>query len=72
MRIDQLIAFHRTFGSCVLGPPQKNYFFAVPRRGSFGRMLTMQLEPPKPVASMVSVPLTSHCGPGDVAVAATT
>ena len=25
-----------------------------------------------PGASMVSVPLTSHCGPGDVAVAATT
>ena len=45
--MDQLIAFHRIFGSCVLGPPQKDYFFAVPWRGSFGRILTMQLEPPK-------------------------
>ena len=49
MKIDQLFAFHRIFGSCVLGPPQKNFFFAVPRRGSFGGILTMQLEPPKPV-----------------------
>ena len=48
--MDQLIAFHRIFGSCVLGPPQKDYFFAVPWRGSFGRILTMQLEPPKKVA----------------------
>ena len=45
--MDQLIAFHRTFGSCVLGLPQKDYFFAVPWRGSFGRIWTMQLEPPK-------------------------
>ena len=45
--MDQLIAFHRIFGSCVLGPPQKDYFFAVPWRESFGRILTMQLEPPK-------------------------
>ena len=45
--MDQLIAFHGIFGSCVLGSPQKDYFFAVPRRGSFGRILTMQLEPPK-------------------------
>ena len=45
--MDQLIAFHRIFGSCVLGPPGKDYFFAVPWRGSFGRNLTMQLEPPK-------------------------
>ena len=43
----QLIAFHRNFGSFVLGPPEKDYFFAVPWRGSFGRILTMQLEPPK-------------------------
>ena len=28
-------------------PPQKDYFFAVPWRGSFGHILTMQLEPPK-------------------------
>ena len=45
--MDQLIAFHGIFGSCVLRPPQKDYFFAVPWRGSFGRILTMQLEPPK-------------------------
>ena len=45
--MDQLIAFHGIFGSCVLGPPQKDYFFAVPWRGSFGRILTMQLELPK-------------------------
>ena len=45
--------FHRIFGSCVLGPPQKDYFFAVPWRGSFGRILTMQLEPPKPVPSAI-------------------
>ena len=45
--MDQLIAFHRIFGSCVLRPPQKDFFFAVPWRGSFGRILTMQLEPPK-------------------------
>ena len=44
-----LIAFHSIFGSSVLGPPQKDYFFNVPRRGSFGRILTMQLEPPKPL-----------------------
>ena len=45
--MDQLIAFHRILGSCVLGSPQKDYFFAVPWRGSFGHILTMQLEPPK-------------------------
>ena len=45
--MDQLIAFHRMFGSCVLRPPEKDYFFAVPWGGSFGRILTMQLEPPK-------------------------
>ena len=39
--------FSRIFGSCVLRPPQKDYFFAVPWTGSFGRILTMQLEPPK-------------------------
>ena len=44
------MAFHRIFGSCVLGPPGKDYFFAVPWRGSFGRILTMQLEPPKTYA----------------------
>ena len=27
--------------------PKKNYFFAVPRRGSFGHILTMQLGPSK-------------------------
>ena len=47
MKMDQLIAFYGIFGSCVFGPPQKNFFSAVPRRGSFGRILTMQLEPPK-------------------------
>ena len=47
MKMDQLIAFYRIFGSCDLGPPQKNYFFAVRQGGSFGRILTMQLEPPK-------------------------
>ena len=47
MKMDQLIAFCRIFGSCVFGSPQKNFFFAVPRRGSFGHILTMQLEPPK-------------------------
>ena len=41
------MAFHGIFGSCVLRPPQKDYFFAVPWRGRFGRILTMQLEPPK-------------------------
>ena len=45
--MDQLIAFYGIFGSCVLRPPQKDYFLAVPWRGSFGRILTMQLEPPK-------------------------
>ena len=47
--MDQLIAFHSIFGSCVLGPLQKDYFFAVPWRGSFGHILTMQLRPPKPL-----------------------
>ena len=51
-----LTTFHRIFGSCVLRPPRKNYFFAVPRRGSFGRILTMQLEPPK-------TSTTRSCGP---------
>ena len=51
--MDQLIAFHRIFSSCVLGPPQKDYFFAVPWRGSFGRILTVQLEPPKPVGDFL-------------------
>ena len=32
---------------CFRSPPQKDYFFAVPWRGSFGRILIMQLEPPK-------------------------
>ena len=45
--MDQLIACHRIFGSCVLGPPQNDYFYGLPWRGSFGRILTMQLEPPK-------------------------
>ena len=45
--MDKLIAFHGLFGSCVLLSPQKDYFFAVPWRGGFGRILTMQLEPPK-------------------------
>ena len=49
--MDQLIAFHRTFGSCVLGPPQKDYSFAVPWRGSFGHILTMQLERTKKEAA---------------------
>ena len=57
MKMDRLIAFHRTFGSCVLGPPEKNYFFAVPRRGSLGRILTMQLEPPKDVRPSTFVKL---------------
>ena len=47
MKMEQLIAFYGIFGSCVFGSPQKNFFSAVPRRGSFGRILTMQLEPPK-------------------------
>ena len=51
--MDQLIAFHGIFGSCVLRPPQKDYFFAVPWRGSFGRILTMQLGPPKQVEEAV-------------------
>ena len=29
--------------------PPKDLFFAVPWRGSFGRILTMQLEPPEPL-----------------------
>ena len=45
--MDQLIAFCGFFGSCVFGSPQKNFFFAVPRRGSFEYILTMLLEPPK-------------------------
>ena len=53
--MDQLIAFHGIFGSCVLRPPQKDYFFAVPCRGSFGRILTMQLEPPKYLDGHLSV-----------------
>ena len=44
------------FTSCVLGPPQKEYFFAVPWRGSFGRILTMQIEPPKTYNSAVRLP----------------
>ena len=32
---------------CFRSPPKTDYFFAVPPRGSFGRILTMQLEPPK-------------------------
>ena len=47
MKMDQLIAFGGFFGSCVFRSPQKNYFFAVPRRCSFGQIFTMQLEPPK-------------------------
>ena len=51
-KMDELIAFHRIFGSCVLRCPQKDHSFAVPWRGSFGRILTMQLEPPKLVACL--------------------
>ena len=40
--------FLRDFGFLrFTPPPQKDYFLAVPWRGSFGRILTMQLEPPK-------------------------
>ena len=47
MKMDQLIAFCGIFGSCFFGSPRKNHFFTVPRRGNFGYILTMQLEPPK-------------------------
>ena len=39
--------FLQDFWFLCFRSPQKNYFFAVRRRGSFGRILTMQLEPPK-------------------------
>ena len=39
--------FSQDFWFLCFRSPQKNFFFAVPRRGSFGRILTMQLEPPK-------------------------
>ena len=51
-KMDELIAFHRIFGSCVLRRPRKDFLCAVPWRGSFGRILTMQLEPPKLVACL--------------------
>ena len=43
--------FSQDLGSCFLGPPKRDYFFAVPWRGSFGHILTMQLEPPKSVVA---------------------
>ena len=57
--MDQLIAFHGIFASCVLLPPQKDYFFAVPWRGSFGRILTMQIEPPKTGAVLARAGLSN-------------
>ena len=39
--------FSQDFGYLCFRSPPKDYFFAVPWRGSFGRILTMQLEPPK-------------------------
>ena len=41
-----------------------NYFFAVPWRGSFGRILTMQLEPPKTHALLSPDPETLPKGEG--------
>ena len=32
-------------------PPESTFFFTVLRRGSFGRILTMQLEPPKKLST---------------------
>ena len=39
--------FSQNFWFLCFRSPQKDHFFAVPWRGSFGRILTKQLEPPK-------------------------
>ena len=61
--MDQLIAFHGIFGSCVLRPPQNYFFFAVPWRGSFGRILTMQLGLPKTGAVLAQAGLSNASAP---------
>ena len=39
--------FSQDFWFLCFSSPPKDYFFTVPWRGSFERILTMQLEPPK-------------------------
>ena len=51
--------FSRDFCFCVFRPPQKDCFFAVPWRGNFGRILTMQLEPPKTSAVLARAGLSN-------------
>ena len=52
--------FSQDFWFLCFRYPPKGYFFAVPWTGSFGRILTMQLEPPKSNALHTPPPNTSY------------